>query len=229
MFKHYLFIRIICIMDEKLFGGIVMEAADIFRKIREREPGILHSDKLRKAAVLLPLVEVDGQTHILFEVRSSKMRSQPGDICFPGGRMEQADKNESETAIRETSEELGIPQSQITDVMPLDYIVSDMAGMIYPYIGKLTSVNDLNINELEVAEVFTVPLDYFIHTEPKRYKINFDVVPEKDFPFELIQNGEDYNWRKRQMDELFYVYHPSRVIWGLTAKIIHHFVEVLKN
>jgi len=206
-----------------------MHTSEVMQILQGRKPGILNSDKLKKAAVLLPLVEVDGETHILFEVRSIEMRSQPGDICFPGGRVEQIDKNEMETAIRETSEELGIAQSSITDVMPLDYIVSDIAGMIYPYIGKISNLDELTLNELEVSEVFTVPLNYFLHTEPKRYKIDFKVVPESDFPFDLIQNGEDYDWRKRQMDELFYIYHPRRVIWGLTAKIVYHFIEVLKE
>lgn len=207
----------------------MMNPSDILQSLQGRKRDILNREKFRKAAVLLPLVEVSGETHILFEVRSSEMRSQPGDICFPGGRVEEADKSKMETAIRETSEELGVPQAAITDVIPLDYIVSDVAGIIYPYIGKLDSMEELNLNSFEVAEVFTVPLNYFLHTEPERFKINFKVIPEKDFPFELIQNGEDYDWRQREMDELFYVYHPRRVIWGLTAKIVYHFVDVLKK
>ncbi|GAE44688.1 hypothetical nudix hydrolase YeaB [Mesobacillus boroniphilus JCM 21738] len=43
-------------------------------------------EKFIKFAVLLPLVEVNGDVHILFEVRSLKMRRQPGEVCFPGGR-----------------------------------------------------------------------------------------------------------------------------------------------
>src|SRR5699024_7104932 len=87
-----------------------MKITDILTDIQKREPGILNKEKLRKAAVLLPLVEVDGETHILFEVRSNKMRRQPGDICFPGGRVEEFDETKLATAIRETSEELGVPK-----------------------------------------------------------------------------------------------------------------------
>lgn len=213
----------------KRFGGIVVKIADILNDIQARKSGILNKEKFRKAAVLLPLVEVEGETHILFEVRSNKMRSQPGDICFPGGRVEEADETKLVTAIRETSEELGISSTSITDVTPLDYIVSDMAGIIYPYIGRLSTIEDLQLNAFEVAEVFTVPLDYFMHTEPERYQINFKVEPERDFPFELIHNGEDYDWRIRRTEELFYVYHSQRVIWGLTAKIVYHLVDVLKE
>lgn len=206
-----------------------MDPSDILQALQGRERDILNRGKFRKAAVLLPLVEVRGETHILFEVRSNKMRSQPGDICFPGGRVEEQDKSEMETAIRETSEELGVSESAITDVIPLDYLVSDVTGIIYPYIGKLDSMQQLNPNTFEVAEVFTVPLEYFLNTEPERYKVKFKVVPERDFPYELIQDGEDYDWRHREMDELFYVYHPRRVIWGLTAKIVYHFVDLLKK
>src|SRR5699024_9831929 len=133
------------------------------------------------------------------------------------------------TAIRETSEELGIPPTSIKDVTPLDYLVSDVAGMIYPYIGRLTNTEEFEINKFEVAEVFTVPLNYFMQTEPERYWVNFKVESERDFPFEWIQNGEDYDWRLWRTEELFYVYHPRRVIWGLTAKIVYHLVNVLKE
>lgn len=206
-----------------------MHVTDVYSKLRGREADILNRQKLRESAVLLPLVEVESETHILFEVRSSEMRSQPGDICFPGGRVEEEDRDQMESAIRETSEELGITMEAVTDVIPLDYIVSEMAGIIYPFAGTLTNLEEIRINKQEVAEVFTVPLSYFLHTEPKRYKIDFEVLPERDFPFELIHNGENYDWRKRQMDELFYVYNSHRVIWGLTAKIIYHFVQLLKS
>jgi len=210
-------------------GGGSMHASEVFMKLQGREPGILNQKKYRKSAVLLPIVEVDGESHILFEVRSKKMRTQPGDICFPGGRVEQQDTNEMATAIRETTEELGVLSEYISNVIPLDYIVSDMGGIIYPFVGKLSNIGDIQINQLEVEEVFTVPLNYFIHTEPEQYKIEFDVLPERDFPYELIQNGENYNWRQRKMNELFYVYHPRRVIWGLTARILYHFVELMKE
>ena len=206
-----------------------MKITDILNDIQKREPGILNREQLRKASVLLPLIEVEGETHILFEVRSSTMRSQPGDICFPGGKVEESDETKLATAIRETSEELGIPPTSIKDVTPLDYLVSDVAGMIYPYIGRLTNTEEFEINKFEVAEVFTVPLNYFMQTEPERYWVNFKVEPERDFPFEWIQNGEDYDWRLRRTEELFYVYHPRRVIWGLTAKIVYHLVNVLKE
>ena len=52
--------------------------------------------------------------------------------------------------------------------------------------------------------------------------------PEEDFPFDLIAGGVNYSWQKKQMDEFFYLY-ENRVIWGLTAKILAHFIAVLRE
>ena len=67
-----------------------------------------------RSAVLIPLVQVGGEWHILFEVRSFKMRKQPGDISFPGGRIDATDQSPLAAALRETSEELGVDLEQIT-------------------------------------------------------------------------------------------------------------------
>ena len=66
-----------------------------------------------QSAVLIPFVQVDGEWHILFEVRSLTMRKQPGDISFPGGRIDPTDASPMAAAIRETSEELGVEPETI--------------------------------------------------------------------------------------------------------------------
>ncbi len=63
-----------------------MNINQIANTLLGRTPSILGHEKFIKFAVLLPLVEVNGDVHILFEVRSLKMRRQPGEVCFPGGR-----------------------------------------------------------------------------------------------------------------------------------------------
>lgn len=205
-----------------------MEIASIIGKLQNRIPSILGHEHFRKSAVLLPLIKVDNETHLLFEVRSLEMRSQPGDICFPGGRIDRQDADSRHCAIRETSEELGIPAEAIKDVIPLDYIVNDLGRIIYPFVGRLTNFNQIHPNPAEVGEVFTVPLSFFQNTEPKKYKVNLKVLPEEDFPYHLIVGGENYNWRLRQMEELFYEY-DGKVIWGLTAKILTHFIQLLQD
>lgn len=204
-----------------------MKADDVFTTLANYKPNILGYEHYHKFSLLLPLVEIDQETHLLFEVRSQSMRSQPGDVCFPGGKVDCKDRTELHGALRETKEEIGIEEKYIKNVIPLDYMVSGFGGIIYPFIGKVTSLEALRLNEQEVAEVFTVPLHFFLENEPKKYKVSFEVVPEKNFPFHLIQGGENYDWRTRAMDELFYEY-DNRIIWGLTARIIYHFVHVLK-
>ena len=73
---------------------------------------------------MLPLIEINNETHVLFEVRSLNLRRQPGEICFPGGKIEQDDVDQRQCAIRETSEELGIHESDIENVIPLDYMLN---------------------------------------------------------------------------------------------------------
>ncbi|MGG1631488.1 NUDIX hydrolase [Rossellomorea sp. NRS-1567] len=204
-----------------------MDVNEILQLFKERTPRILGSETFSEYAILLPLIEVNGQTHVLFEVRSLNMRRQPGEICFPGGRIDRSDSDEKAAAIRETSEELGIHTDTITDVYPLDYIVSPFGTIIYPYVGKINvSIKELKPNQAEVEEIFTTPLTYLQEREPDLYNIKFKMEPEESFPFKQIPGGENYNWQARNMKEHFY-YYEDKVIWGLTARVLHHFVKLL--
>lgn len=209
-----------------LEGKDIVHINQILTTLQAKEPGIMGLENFKRSAVLIPLVEVDDETHILFEVRSMNLRSQPGDICFPGGRIDPSDRTPKDCAVRETMEELGITNNHILDVTPIDYIVSDMGRVIYPYVGRIENIDQIKPNAMEVSEFFTVPLSYFQNTEPESYKVNFKVIPEDNFPFDLIVGGEDYNWQLRHINELFYRY-EDRVIWGLTAKILLHFLHLI--
>lgn len=205
-----------------------MQINHLMNQIKNRQPDIFGKDKMRKSAVLIPLIEKDGQIHILFEVRSMKLRSQPGDICFPGGRIDPTDDSPKHCAIRETCEELGIDGNHIKDLAPLDYIVSDMGRIIYPYVGKIVNAKKIKINTAEVEEVFTVPLQFFLENKPEVFKVHFKAIPEENFPFDLIVGGKNYKWSMPHVDELFYQY-EGRVIWGLTAKILAHLIDIITN
>ncbi|RKQ33515.1 NUDIX hydrolase [Oceanobacillus halophilus] len=204
-----------------------MNTNDVIQKFKNRKPSILGEENYFKSSVLLPLIEKENETHILFEVRSMNLRRQPGDICFPGGRMDKEDQTPLHCAVRETSEELGLAEDEINDVIPLDYVVADMGRIIYPFIGHITNPNNIVPNEDEVGEIFTIPLNYLLQTEPEVYKINVQLKPEDDFPFDLIIGGENYQWQMRHIDEMFYKYN-GKVVWGLTAKILNHFISQLK-
>lgn len=203
-----------------------MNVHDLMQKLTHRKPGILGSDQFSKYAVLLPLIQKDEEWHVLFEVRSSKLRRQPGEVCFPGGRMDLTDENEQHTAVRETSEELGISGKSIRQITPLDYMISPFGTIIYPFVGLIESEEEIRPNPSEVDRIFTVPLSFLKGYQPEIFQVEFKVMPEKDFPLNQIPGGENYNWQTRKMDECFYFY-EDKVIWGLTARILKHFVELI--
>ncbi|WP_226665237.1 NUDIX hydrolase [Metabacillus litoralis] len=204
-----------------------MELNDIFNKVQLHTPSFLGNARFSKYAVLLPLIKVDQDIHILFEVRSQQLRRQPGEICFPGGRMDEEDESALATAIRETSEELGLTYQHISDVYPIDFLVSPYGMIVYPYVGYINDLGAINPNSSEVGEIFTVPLSFFLETNPQIYHVHTKLEPKDDFPYDLIPGGRNYNWQPRKIDEYFYQY-ENKVIWGLTAVILSHFVELLK-
>ncbi|MTD31139.1 CoA pyrophosphatase [Planomicrobium sp. YIM 101495] len=204
-----------------------MDTEQILAKVENREPDILGAKEFAKFAILLPLIEKDGEIHVLFEVRSLNMRNQPGDICFPGGRIDAEDVSPEAAAIRETMEELGIRRTDMTNIRPLDYIVSPFGMLVYTYAGFIDPKAVFDPNLAEVDSFFTVPLSFFNETEPKVYRVDFDAQPEESFPYDLIAGGENYNWRTKKVDEHFYIY-GDKVIWGMTAKILMHFLEVIR-
>src|SRR3954453_9142810 len=138
----------------------------ILNQLKRRNPSLMGLEQLPKYSILLPLVEVENETHILFEVRSLKLRRQPGQICFPGGKIDENDRDQQHCAIRETCEELGIEEENIEDVLPLDTMISPHNHILFLFVGKITDINLIKPNEAEVGEVFTVPLSYFKKTIP---------------------------------------------------------------
>ncbi|WP_461200283.1 NUDIX hydrolase [Anoxybacillus sp. TBDG-1] len=199
----------------------------LINELQKRTPTIMDFDKFAQYAVLLPLIQQNDEVFVLFEIRSLQLRRQPGEICFPGGKMDSCDQSPRETAMRETCEELGIEKKHITHIVPLDYIFSPFGMVIYPFVG-FANITCMQINEKEVKDVFTVPLSFFLETKPKIYRVSFEPKPEDDFPFDDIPGGREYNWRPRHMEEHFY-YYKDKVIWGLTAKIVYHFTQLIQK
>lgn len=181
-----------------------------------------------RSAVLIPLVQVEGKWHVLFEVRSFKLKQQPGDISFPGGRIDPSDPDPLACALRETSEELGVAPESITVIGELSPFVNFASFVIYPFVATLDYDRVLDAyNKDEVEEIFTVPVEWLLSHEPYMHRMTFQPVPPPDFPFDKIMNGEKYKWRIRSVEEWFYDY-GKYTIWGITARILKHFIEVIK-
>jgi peroxisomal coenzyme A diphosphatase NUDT7 len=205
-----------------------MDLDNIQRNLLRKQPLFIGEDTAFRSAVVVPLVEVNGETHILFEVRSLTMRKQPGDISFPGGKIDPTDKDLEEAALRELYEELSVPPSSAHVLSALSPLIISPGFVIYPFVAKVDMREVNTLNRDEVHEVFTVPLDWLLNCEPDLHHVFMKPTPADGFPYDKIMKGEDYEWRARAIDEWFFEYN-GYVIWGLTARILKYFLERLKG
>jgi 8-oxo-dGTP pyrophosphatase MutT (NUDIX family) len=191
-----------------------------------RRVRMIGEDRYRKFAVLVPIVETTGGRSLLFEKRAGTLRRQPGEICFPGGKLEKDEKPE-ECAVRETSEELRVKAEQIRILGPGDVFVSPFDIIIYPFIGEIINYRG-TFNPDEVAEVVSVPIGFFLKKPPEKYTTTIISRQPDDFPFERIPGGENYPWDKGSHDVLFYQY-GDLLIWGITAYLVQSVVALLDS
>ncbi|MEK4712843.1 NUDIX hydrolase [Sporosarcina sp. FSL K6-5500] len=197
-------------------------------QLNENQPLFIGEETALRSAVLIPLVQVDEEWHILFEVRSFTMRKQPGDISFPGGRIDSTDPSPMAAALRETHEELGVDPKMVTIVGTLSPYVASSSFVIYPFVATI-DYNQIihSYNKEEVEEVFTIPIKWLLDYEPYMHVVSVEPVPLPSFPYEKIMNGTQYQWRARSMEEWFFDY-ENYTIWGLTARILKHFIGIIK-
>lgn len=193
--------------------------------------------KYRKYSVLVPLVEKDGAIQLLFEVRSDNLRKQPGEVAFPGGKLE-PNETPGDCAIRETSEELGISEESISCFGPLNYVITYSNFTMYAYAGTISyeTMKNAKPNPLEVKELFYVPLQFFLENEPEIYTNIIKPEVHDDFPTYKLNNTNDeegYKWRTGRNDVPMYTWQPQDgeeiIIWGLTARVIQDFVKIIKE
>ena len=191
-------------------------------KLQKKSP--LPVDVKNRFSVMIPLIKRKGEIHLLFEKRALTLRNQPGEISFTGGRIE---KNESpwDAAIRETCEELLIEEKDLEIYSEGDFLVNPYAAIIYSFIGEIKKdFYEIIPSKAEVESIFTVPLSFFMETDPKAYTINLKVNRSDDFPYHLIPNGRDYKFKRGREEVLFYEY-KGQIIWGFTAKMARRFIE----
>lgn len=202
-----------------------IQKQEIFEKLRGHKPSFIGMDRCKQAAVCIPIVtNPKGDPGILFEVRAAKIAHQPGDICLPGGMIEPGE-TPRQAAIRELCEELLVSEEQVSWICDTDRLFTGSSMILY---SCAVEVKDYagTFSPAEVAETFCAPLSFFLEQEPECYQVEAQIRPGEDFPFEKICGGRDYHWRKRREDIYFYEY-EGYVIWGLTAKLIRAFVEIL--
>lgn len=166
------------------------------------------ASKFQPSAVLVPLIKRDNGLYLLLTKRAEHLRHHPGQISFPGGRMDDTDKDLIHTALRETEEEVGIPESKIEIIGKLELLPTISKFMIQPIVGIVESDYQMTINPEEVDEAFEVPLDFLF---------------------------DEKNWQKSYREfngitfPLYAMPYQSRNIWGATAQIIVNFSKLLQN
>ncbi|RDY24252.1 CoA pyrophosphatase [Romboutsia maritimum] len=198
---------------------------DIKNKFKNYKPYINGHKDMKKASVLIPIIKKDDCYHILFEVRSKNLRNQPNEISFPGGKIEDCETPYN-TAIRETCEELGTFEENITIISEIDLLITPSNLIIHPYVGQIKNISNLNINKDEVDHIFLVPITHLIKTKPLLYNNIVKIIPNEKFPYDIIPNNHNYKFDTGNYPVLFYNY-ENYVIWGITAKILENFLDLI--
>lgn len=205
------------------------------------DPGIMNSSDYPRSSVLAALFEKDGEPHLIFQKRNSRIR-QGGEICFPGGRFEkEKDSNMLDTAVRETIEEMGIERDKIEVIGQTDTLVASMGAIIHCYLGelKIKALDELDFNRDEVERVFSVPLRWFMENPPAEYTVQIEIKPKykdaqgKDvilLPVEELGLPDRYRDSWGRGNRKIFVYkHSGEVIWGITAQLTRHIASLLQK
>lgn len=205
--------------------GLTLEKIQSIFKEREIKTVGEH----RYFSVLVPLVQKEDGLFVLYEVRAEHMKRQPGEVCFPGGQVEEGEALE-DCAIRETVEELGVKKEDVQIIRQMDIVYTYSNFTMFPFLGTIEekAVSRMNCNPDEVKETFLVPLDFLMETEPIVYRTSVQQKIGDDFPYEKIKFAQGYQWRKGVSEIPIYEY-GEQVIWGLTGRITRNLISVLKE
>lgn len=161
---------------------------------------------LRDAAVLIPVVDHQGEATVILTKRTERLRSHSGQVAFPGGSIDATDASPEAAALRETEEEIGLSPHFIKVVGRMPDYVTGSGYRIAPVLSVVKPGFTLQLNPLEVDAAFEVPLSFLMDPENHR--------------------RESRVWQER---ERFYYTMPyeERLIWGVTAGIIRTLYERL--
>lgn len=177
-----------------------------------------HHSSLNRASVLVPLFFVEERPFLLLNLRSQKLKSHKGEVCFPGGKQDPEDgADDIVTALREAQEEVGLDPALVHPLCRLRTLESVNHLCVTPIVGMVADAStdmlkpcNLELSEMEVEAAFWCPLDFFV-TEPAEQ-------------VEMKWSQEMFIFRK-------YIYKESpcgRVfsITGLTAHIAHEVAKL---
>lgn len=178
---------------------------DALERGRLRRPILLEGDVLEgaegdlmPAAVLVAVVDRPAPTVILTE-RPETMRRHPGQISFPGGRIDPGDDGPVAAALREAEEEIALPRDAVQLVGMADVYRTVTGFEVTPVVGVVPPGLALEPQPGEVAAMFEAPLDYLL--DPRR---------------QIVRTAL---WRGRERS-YYEIEWEGRRIWGATAAMI---------
>ena len=163
---------------------------------------------LRRAAVLIPLVDRPEAMTVLLTRRTDHLANHAGQVAFPGGRVEPHDRGPVDAALRETEEEVGLARGFIDVVGALDGYETGTGFHISPIVGLVRTGFTLTPDPHEVADVFEVPLSFILDRRNHERRSG------------VWQGLERHYWA---------IPFGDRFIWGATAGMLVNLVERLEK
>lgn len=166
--------------------------------LRDRDEGS-RTESLTPASVLFPLIPRADGFFVLLTQRTDHLRDHPGQISFPGGRVEPEDLSPAHTALREAREEIGLTPEHVEVIGYLPDYCTITGYRVTPVVAIVTPPFELTPDVYEVAQVFEVPLDFLLD-------------PANHQEHEILRDGEPRRF--------FAMSYGNYFIWGATAGII---------
>ena len=167
------------------------------------------SKKYKKAGVLCLLDNNKNCLNVILTLRSKKLTTHPGQISFPGGKV---NNNEDfyECALRETEEEIGLTREKVKVVGELNLYLTGSKFLIKPIIGYAEEKYKISLNKEEVDELIYFPINYILKDTNIFKKYYLDKTKKKKFFY------YDINWKNYR-------------IWGTTAIILVHLSKIISK
>ncbi|WP_137701015.1 CoA pyrophosphatase [Marimonas lutisalis] len=163
--------------------------------------------KLRPAGVLVPLLVTPSGANVILTKRSSALKHHPGQIAFPGGKVDDTDADTTAAALREAHEEIGLPPDNVEILGQLPTHETVTGFTVTPIVGRVVSAFQPRPEPGEVDEVFSVPLDHLTDVA------NFSV-----------QSRRWLGQRRYYFTVPFGPYY----VWGATARILRGLAERMR-
>lgn len=149
-------------------------------------------DELIPAAVLVPLIERPDGFHVLLTRRTETLKDHAGQISFPGGRIEPDDASVEAAALREAQEEIALAPERVEILGRLGRYRTGTGFLVYPVVGVLEPPLTLRPDPSEVAEIFEVPLSFFL--DPANHRPHVMRHQDREYRLHAMPYGDYYIW-----------------------------------